>query len=82
MNTSLGIISTNKWGGNSRKRKDVEEDARATPVFQVSEPCFLHTHVVKDRKVNHTHQILSKHKHMSVNCAELSAIEKRLPLAN
>lgn len=82
MNTSLDIISTNKWGGNLRKKNDVEENSRAASIFQVSKPCFLLTHVVRDRKVNHTHQILSKHKHMSVNCEELSAIEKRLPLAN
>lgn len=82
MNTSLGIISTSKWGGNLRKRSGVEENSSAASAFQVPEPCFLLTRVGRDRKVTHTHQILSKHKHTSVNCEELSAIEKRLPLAN
>lgn len=33
MNILLGIILINKWGGNLRKRKDVEEDVRVILVF-------------------------------------------------
>lgn len=82
MNTSLGIISTNKWSGNLRKISIYEENSRATSVCQEFVPCMFLLVLVAREKVNPSYLILSKYQHMSANCKELSAIEKRLPLAD